>query len=136
MRPPIEAAPAGGVPGLAHEAAGHLPAINENDADLIIVNTCSIRDKAEQKVYSQLGRYRDLKKENPGLLLGVCGCVAQQQGVRVVFVQREFPTAAADAVAQAIGGAVVPLDDLAEDYLTNMRASAKAVREGVGDGGS
>lgn len=49
-------------------------------ADLIIINTCSIRDKAEQKVYSILGRFRELKKENPGLIIGVSGCVAQQQG--------------------------------------------------------
>jgi tRNA-2-methylthio-N6-dimethylallyladenosine synthase len=54
------------------------------EADLIIVNTCSIRDKAEQKVYSQLGRYRHLKKARPGLMLGVCGCVAQQQGERLI----------------------------------------------------
>jgi zinc transport system substrate-binding protein len=60
---------------------------------------------------------------------------ARQRGIRVVFVQRQFPTAAAEAVADSIGGAVVPLDDLAEDYLTNLRAVAKAVREGVGDGG-
>jgi len=54
------------------------------EADLIIVNTCSIRDKAEQKVYSQLGRYRHLKKARPGLQLGVCGCVAQQQGAQLL----------------------------------------------------
>src|SRR5512137_59518 len=54
------------------------------DADLIIVNTCSIRDKAEQKVYSELGRYRHLRKARPGLQLGVCGCVAQQQGVHLL----------------------------------------------------
>ena len=49
-------------------------------ADLIIINTCSIRDKAEQKVYSILGRFRELKDENPSLIIGVSGCVAQQQG--------------------------------------------------------
>jgi tRNA-2-methylthio-N6-dimethylallyladenosine synthase len=49
-------------------------------ADLIILNTCSIRDKAEQKVYSMLGRFKSLKKENPGLVICVAGCVAQQEG--------------------------------------------------------
>jgi tRNA-2-methylthio-N6-dimethylallyladenosine synthase len=49
-------------------------------ADLILINTCSIRDKAEQKVYSTLGRFKGLKKENPGLMIGVSGCVAQQEG--------------------------------------------------------
>jgi tRNA-2-methylthio-N6-dimethylallyladenosine synthase len=49
-------------------------------ADLIIINTCSIRDKAEQKVYSTVGRFKALKKENPGLIIGISGCVAQQEG--------------------------------------------------------
>lgn len=49
-------------------------------ADFIIINTCSIRDKAEQKVYSALGRFKSLKKEKPGLVIGVAGCVAQQNG--------------------------------------------------------
>ncbi len=51
-----------------------------DDADLIIINTCSVRDKAEQKVYSMLGRFKALKDENPGIIIGVSGCVAQQQG--------------------------------------------------------
>lgn len=52
-------------------------------ADLVLLNTCSIRDKAEQKVYSQLGQLRWLKRENPELVIGVCGCVAQQEGERI-----------------------------------------------------
>lgn len=53
-------------------------------ADLIILNTCSIRDKAEQKVYSALGRFRELKEERPGLIVGVAGCVAQQEGQKLL----------------------------------------------------
>lgn len=53
-------------------------------ADLIIINTCSIRDKAEQKVYSTLGRFKSLKKDNPGLVIGVSGCVAQQEGEKLL----------------------------------------------------
>jgi tRNA-2-methylthio-N6-dimethylallyladenosine synthase len=53
-------------------------------ADLILLNTCSIRDKAEQKVYSQLGQLKWLKRENPDLIVGVCGCVAQQEGERIL----------------------------------------------------
>ncbi len=49
-------------------------------ADLIIINTCSVRDRAEQKVYSALGRFRELKAKNPGLIIGVAGCVAQSRG--------------------------------------------------------
>jgi tRNA-2-methylthio-N6-dimethylallyladenosine synthase len=50
------------------------------EADLILLNTCSVRDKAEQKVYSMLGRWRELKENNPELIIGVGGCVAQQEG--------------------------------------------------------
>jgi len=64
--------------------SGYESTDSAKEADLILVNTCSIRDKAEQKVYSQLGRYRHLKKERPCLRLGVCGCVAQQQGVHLL----------------------------------------------------
>jgi tRNA-2-methylthio-N6-dimethylallyladenosine synthase len=53
-------------------------------ADLILVNTCSIRRKAEEKTYSLLGRLKDLKNRNPGLIIGVGGCVAQQEGQRLL----------------------------------------------------
>ena len=49
------------------------------EADLILLNTCSIREKAEHKLYSQLGKLRPLKQQRPALILGVCGCVAQQE---------------------------------------------------------
>ncbi len=53
-------------------------------ADLIFVNTCSVREKPEQKVYSALGRFRALKKKNPKLIIGVGGCVAQQEGEKLL----------------------------------------------------
>jgi tRNA-2-methylthio-N6-dimethylallyladenosine synthase len=53
---------------------------NPSDADLIFVNTCSVREKPEQKVYSLLGRFRALKKKNPKLIIGLGGCLAQQEG--------------------------------------------------------
>ncbi|MFV1952056.1 MAG: tRNA (N6-isopentenyl adenosine(37)-C2)-methylthiotransferase MiaB [Nitrospinota bacterium] len=49
-------------------------------ADMILLNTCSIREKAEQKVFSQLGRLKRLKEGNPDLIIGVCGCIAQIEG--------------------------------------------------------
>jgi len=55
-----------------------------DEADLILLNTCSIRDKAERKVYGHLGRFKPLKDRNPGLILGVGGCVAQQEGERLL----------------------------------------------------
>lgn len=59
------------------------------EADLIILNTCSIREKAEQKVYSQLGRLQALKRRKPEVSIGICGCLAQQEGERL---KRRFPS--------------------------------------------
>ena len=54
------------------------------DADLIILNTCSIREKAEVKVFSDLGRFRELKEKKPGLRIAVGGCVASQEGENII----------------------------------------------------
>jgi tRNA-2-methylthio-N6-dimethylallyladenosine synthase len=54
------------------------------DADIILLNTCSIREKAQEKVFHQLGRWRHLKQRNPGLIIGVGGCVASQEGAAIV----------------------------------------------------
>ncbi len=62
------------------EGMGLQEAENPDDADLILYNTCSIRDNAEQKVYSYLGRQAKRKQEQPDLTLVVAGCVAQQEG--------------------------------------------------------
>lgn len=53
-------------------------------ADIVILNTCSIRDKAEQKVYSALGRFKKLKADKPDLIIGIGGCMAQQEGARLL----------------------------------------------------
>ncbi|MDY7545132.1 tRNA (N6-isopentenyl adenosine(37)-C2)-methylthiotransferase MiaB [Glaciimonas sp. CA11.2] len=54
------------------------------DADVILLNTCSVREKAQEKVFSDLGRLRELKFKNPDLLIGVGGCVASQEGAAIV----------------------------------------------------
>jgi tRNA-2-methylthio-N6-dimethylallyladenosine synthase len=53
-------------------------------ADIVLVNTCSVREKAEEKVFSLLGRWRQLKEENPNLIIGVGGCVASQEGAEIL----------------------------------------------------
>ncbi|MDR9406808.1 MAG: tRNA (N6-isopentenyl adenosine(37)-C2)-methylthiotransferase MiaB [Spiribacter sp.] len=53
-------------------------------ADVILLNTCSIREKAQDKVFSELGRWRELKQANPRLVIGVGGCVASQEGAAIV----------------------------------------------------
>lgn len=54
------------------------------DADVILLNTCSVREKAQEKVFSDLGRLRELKRTNPDLVIGVGGCVASQEGAAIV----------------------------------------------------
>ncbi len=57
---------------------------DETEADVILVNTCSIREKAQEKVFSQLGRWRELKENNPQVVIGVAGCVASQEGEAII----------------------------------------------------
>lgn len=54
------------------------------EADLVVVNTCSIREKAQEKTFSDLGRIREVKKTRPGMLIAVGGCVASQEGENVI----------------------------------------------------
>jgi tRNA-2-methylthio-N6-dimethylallyladenosine synthase len=56
---------------------------NPEDADVILVNTCSIREKAQEKLFHELGRWKKLKKKNPNLIIGVGGCVASQEGAAI-----------------------------------------------------
>ena len=70
------------------------------EADLVLLNTCSIREKAAQKVYSTLGTYRQLQKDTPGLRLGVCGCLVGLQGAEI---KRRFPGLALLARTDEIG---------------------------------
>jgi len=57
---------------------------DENEADVILINTCSIREKAQEKVFSQLGRWRQLKQDRKSVVIGVGGCVASQEGEAIV----------------------------------------------------
>ncbi|MEO0368034.1 MAG: tRNA (N6-isopentenyl adenosine(37)-C2)-methylthiotransferase MiaB [Pseudomonadota bacterium] len=57
---------------------------SEEEADIILLNTCSVREKAQEKVFSQLGRWRKLKDTNPDLMIGVGGCVASQEGENII----------------------------------------------------
>jgi len=66
------------------EARGCTPVSGAETADMIILNTCSIREKAEQKFYSELGRLRSLKEANPNLKIAVAGCIAQQEGAGIL----------------------------------------------------
>jgi len=69
---------------LLHATQGMEQTDNPNDADMILFNTCSVREKAQEKVFHDLGRVRSLKKANPDLLIGVGGCVASQEGANII----------------------------------------------------
>lgn len=66
------------------EQAGLVRAESEDDADVVLVNTCSVREKAEQKLRSEVGRLIKRKRERPELVVGVAGCVAQQEGEKLL----------------------------------------------------
>ena len=98
-------------------------------ADLIIVNTCAIREKAEQKVFSFLGRLSRLKKNRPNLLIGVGGCVAQQQGEKILerapFVDLVFGTHAIARLPRLVKGAEKHAGRVVD---VETAAAARAVR--------
>src|SRR4051794_40671728 len=68
--------------------AGYAQAEEPRDADVIVLNTCSVREKAEQKLRSEVGRLAKLKKARRDLVLVVAGCVAQQEGERILKQMR------------------------------------------------
>src|SRR5215831_9349305 len=75
-------------------AAGYTATDDPAEADLLLVNTCSVREKAQEKVFSLLGEWRRLKSERPHVMIGVGGCVASQEGAgiteRAPFVDLVF----------------------------------------------
>ncbi len=88
------------------ERSGGAAVARPEDADLILVNTCSVREKPELKVYSKLGELRKLKRLNPDLVLGVCGCQAQREGEEILrqapYVDLVIGTAHVDRVPELV----------------------------------
>ncbi len=63
------------------ELMGFTKALSEDNSDVIIMNTCAIRENAENRVWGELGRLKAYKKQNPNLILGLAGCMAQEENV-------------------------------------------------------
>jgi tRNA-2-methylthio-N6-dimethylallyladenosine synthase len=86
---------------------GYEQAPDEQDADIIMLNTCSVRSKPEQKVRSKLGELKALKDENPDLIIGVCGCMAQKEGEalrrRAPYIDMVIGTANLERIPELIG---------------------------------
>jgi len=91
------------------ESHGYELTDTPEDADLLLVNTCSIREKAQEKVFSELGRWRALKEKNPHVKIGVGGCVASQEGEgitkRAPFVDVVFGPQTLHRLPELIDGA-------------------------------
>jgi tRNA-2-methylthio-N6-dimethylallyladenosine synthase len=66
------------------EAEGYVKTDSPEEADIVLLNTCSVREKAQEKVFSDLGRLREIKAARPGMIIGVGGCVASQEGEAIV----------------------------------------------------
>jgi tRNA-2-methylthio-N6-dimethylallyladenosine synthase len=69
---------------LLRESHGLEPTDDPAEADVLLLNTCSIREKAQEKVFSQLGRWNEIKRDRPDLVIGVGGCVASQEGEAII----------------------------------------------------
>lgn len=85
----------------------YLPTDRQDEADLIFLNTCTVRDRSEQKVYSILGTFAELKRRRPDLVIGVGGCVAQQEGrgllTRIPHLDLVLGTDAIDRLPDLLG---------------------------------
>jgi len=88
------------------EARGLSATTDPFDADVLILNTCDVREKAEGKVYSELGRFASWKREKPGRVIGVAGCVAQRAGLtildRMPYVDFVLGTGSVEKIPEAV----------------------------------
>ncbi len=110
------------------KSLGYIETTSPDKADLIILNTCSIREKAEEKAFSFLGRLATLKKKKPDLIIGVGGCVAQQEGKKIIrrvpFIDIVFGTRAISRLPHLISRVEstnsrvvdVEMPDIFDDY--------------------
>ncbi|MFD1343658.1 tRNA (N6-isopentenyl adenosine(37)-C2)-methylthiotransferase MiaB [Litorisediminicola beolgyonensis] len=116
---------------------GYVTTDRPDDADMILLNTCHIRERAAEKVYSELGRYKSLKAEKPDLKIGVAGCVAQAEGEEIMRRQpmvdlvvgpqsyHRLPELAARAGA---GAKALDTEFPEEDKFAHLAARPKAAR--------
>ena len=118
-------------------ASGYVETSSPEDADMILLNTCHIREKAAEKVYSELGRFKPLKAARPDLKIGVAGCVAQAEGeeilrrqplVDLVVGPQSYHRLPAMEARVAGGAKALDTDFPEEDKFAELRARPKAKR--------
>ncbi|MEL6595304.1 MAG: tRNA (N6-isopentenyl adenosine(37)-C2)-methylthiotransferase MiaB [Pseudomonadota bacterium] len=116
---------------------GYVETKTPDDADMILLNTCHIREKAAEKIYSELGRYKGLKAEKPDLKIGVAGCVAQAEGqeimrrqpmVDLVVGPQSYHRLPAMEEAVTKGEKALDTDFPEEDKFEHLKARPKAKR--------
>ncbi len=118
-------------------ASGYVTTDRADEADMILLNTCHIREKAAEKVYSELGRFKPLKAANPDLKIGVAGCVAQAEGeeimrrqpmVDLVVGPQTYHRLPAMEAAVRAGQRAVDTDFPAEDKFEHLPKAPRAKR--------
>ena len=116
---------------------GYVETQSADDADMILLNTCHIREKAAEKVYSELGRFKHLKAEKPDLKIGVAGCVAQAEGeeimrrqplVDLVVGPQSYHRLPAIEEAVRSGGKAPDTDFPLDDKFDTLKKRAKTKR--------
>ncbi|WP_046215422.1 tRNA (N6-isopentenyl adenosine(37)-C2)-methylthiotransferase MiaB [Paenibacillus wulumuqiensis] len=122
------------------EQMGYQATESREEADIILLNTCAIRENAEDRVFGELGHLKTLKLERPGLLLGVCGCMAQEEGVvnRIMqkhnFVDMIFGTHNIHRLPQLVQGALFSKEMVVEvwskegDIVENLPKKRQGMR--------
>lgn len=113
--------------------SGYDGADDSKDADVIVLNTCSIREKAEQKFFSELGRLKKVKKHNPDLKVAVAGCIAQQKGREIFkkypYVDFVFGPSNIDSVQDWIRNGTSKPESGTHDRSTDNGQRSTAVHE-------
>jgi tRNA-2-methylthio-N6-dimethylallyladenosine synthase len=104
---------------------GYTQTTDAADADLVLLNTCSIRATAEQRVYGHLGKYKSMKSVKPNLIIGVGGCVAQQEGEKLLkkvpFVNLVFGTHNLHQLQEMVTGAEQGKRSIHTDFLDDEK---------------
>jgi tRNA-2-methylthio-N6-dimethylallyladenosine synthase len=118
-------------------AEGYTETKTPDDADMILLNTCHIRAKAAEKIYSELGRYKVLKAEKPDLKIGVAGCVAQAEGAEIMRRQpmvdlvvgpQSYHRLAALEAKTRLGEKAIDTDFPEEDKFAHLKSRPKSKR--------
>lgn len=118
------------------EQMGYRQVADASEAEVVLLNTCSVRSKPEEKVWSELGRLREIKQNRPDMVIGVCGCMAQVESVeikrRAPFVDLVVGTSNIAAIPRMIRS--VKGEESAEDRAAETRSASKIIPLTLGRG--